>query len=64
MAVNRGGKMFKWQGLAVGSFLALCLCMPLTVQAAEEPEEIKNYLNEQGFVYDEEQKQFRPIGYK
>jgi len=30
----------------------------------KEPEEIKNYLNEQGFVYDEEQKQFRPIGYK
>ncbi len=30
----------------------------------KEPEEIKNYLQEQGFVYDEEQKQFRPIGYK
>ena len=42
MAVNRGGTMNKWQGLAVGSFLALCLCMPLTVQAAEEPEEIKS----------------------
>ncbi len=26
--------------------------------------EIKNYLQKQGFVYDEEQKQFRPIGYK
>ncbi|MBP5347979.1 MAG: DUF4250 domain-containing protein [Bacteroidaceae bacterium] len=30
----------------------------------KEPEEIKSYLKEQGFVYDEEQKQFRPIGYK
>ena len=28
-----------------------------------EPEEIKDYLLEQGFVYSEEQKQFRPIGY-
>jgi hypothetical protein len=30
----------------------------------KEPEEIKNYLKEQGFVFDEEQKQFRPEGYK
>ena len=30
----------------------------------KEPEEIKSYLQEQGFVFDEEQKQFRPIGYK
>jgi hypothetical protein len=30
----------------------------------KETEEIKSYLQEQGFVYDEEQKQFRPIGYK
>jgi hypothetical protein len=28
-----------------------------------EPEEIKNYLLEHGFVYSEEQKQFRPTGY-
>ena len=30
----------------------------------KEPEEIKNYLQEHDFVYDEEQKQFRPVGYK
>ncbi len=30
----------------------------------KEPEEIKSYLKGQGFVYDEEQKQFRPLGYK
>ena len=30
----------------------------------KEPEEIKSYLQEQGFVYDDEQKQFRPTGYK
>jgi hypothetical protein len=30
----------------------------------KEPDEIKSYLKEQGYVYDEEQKQFRPIGYK
>ena len=29
-----------------------------------DPEEIKKDLQEQGFVYDEEQKQFRPEGYK
>ena len=28
-----------------------------------EPKEIKNYLFGHGFVYSEEQKQFRPIGY-
>jgi hypothetical protein len=27
-------------------------------------ETAKKYLQEQGFVYDEEQKQFRPVGYK
>jgi len=30
----------------------------------KEPQQIKNYLQGLGFVYDEEQKQFRPIGYK
>ena len=30
----------------------------------KETEEIKSYLQEQGFVYDDEQKQFRPTGYK
>ena len=30
----------------------------------KELEEIKSYLKGQGFVYDEEQKQFRPLGYK
>jgi len=30
----------------------------------KEPQEIKGYLQEQGFVFDEEQKQFRPLGYK
>jgi len=30
----------------------------------KEPEEIKSYLLEHDFVYDEEQKQFRPVGYK
>ena len=28
-----------------------------------EQKEIKDYLKEHGFVYDEKQKQFRPIGY-
>jgi len=28
-----------------------------------EPKEIKDYLLKYGFVYSEEQKQFRPIGY-
>ncbi|MBR3454723.1 MAG: DUF4250 domain-containing protein [Bacteroidaceae bacterium] len=28
-----------------------------------EPEEIKEYLQQYGFVYSEHQKQFRPIGY-
>ncbi len=28
-----------------------------------EPATIKEYLNKNGFVYSEEQKQFRPIGY-
>ena len=29
----------------------------------DEPKDIKNYLYGHGFVYSEEQKQFRPIGY-
>lgn len=29
----------------------------------KEPEEITDYLFRHGFVYDEKQKQFRPIGY-
>lgn len=28
-----------------------------------EPKEIKNYLHGYGFVYSEQQRQFRPIGY-
>ncbi len=28
-----------------------------------EPQDIKNYLCQHGFVYSEEQRQFRPIGY-
>ena len=28
-----------------------------------DPEEIKDYLRECGFVWSEQQKQFRPIGY-
>ena len=28
-----------------------------------EPQEIKDYLRKEGFVYSEQQKQFRPIGY-
>lgn len=28
-----------------------------------DPEEIKDYLREYGFVWSEQQKQFRPIGY-
>jgi len=30
----------------------------------EEPKQIKAYLQNHGFVYDQKQKQFRPIGYK
>ena len=30
---------------------------------SREPEEIKAYLYSHGFVYSEEQNQFRPIGY-
>ena len=30
---------------------------------SREPYEIKNYLLEKGFVWSEQQKQFRPIGY-
>ena len=30
---------------------------------SREPKEIKNYLFDKGFVYSEQQKQFRPIGY-
>ncbi len=30
---------------------------------SREPEEIKDYLFERGFVWSERQKQFRPIGY-
>lgn len=29
----------------------------------KEPEEVKAYLLEHGFVYSKEQKQFRPIGF-
>ena len=29
----------------------------------KEPEEIRNYLHAHGFVYSEQQRQFRPIGY-
>ncbi len=28
-----------------------------------EPEEVKDYLHENGYVWNEQQKQFRPIGY-
>ncbi|MCR5270516.1 MAG: DUF4250 domain-containing protein [Prevotella sp.] len=28
-----------------------------------EPEDLKNYLLDKGFVYSEQQRQFRPIGY-
>ncbi len=28
-----------------------------------EPEEIKSYLHQHAYVYSEEQKQFRPVGY-
>lgn len=28
-----------------------------------DPEEIKENLQQHGFIYDEQQKQFRPIGY-
>lgn len=28
-----------------------------------DPEEIKENLQQRGFIYDEQQKQFRPIGY-
>ncbi|MBR1520574.1 MAG: DUF4250 domain-containing protein [Bacteroidaceae bacterium] len=28
-----------------------------------DPEEIKDNLQQHGFIYDEQQKQFRPIGY-
>ncbi|UKK51412.1 DUF4250 domain-containing protein [Prevotella sp. E13-17] len=28
-----------------------------------EPEDLKNYLMDKGFVYSEQQRQFRPIGY-
>ena len=28
-----------------------------------EPEEIKDYLEDNGYVWSEQQKQFRPIGY-
>lgn len=30
---------------------------------SREPKEIKDYLFDKGFVYSEQQKQFRPIGY-
>ena len=30
---------------------------------SREPQEIKDYLFENGFVWSEQQKQFRPIGY-
>lgn len=30
---------------------------------SSEPQEIKDYLRERGFVWSEHQKQFRPIGY-
>ena len=30
---------------------------------SREPKEIKNYLSMRGFVWSEQQKQFRPIGY-
>ena len=30
---------------------------------SREPKEIKNYLSRRGFVWSEQQKQFRPIGY-
>ena len=36
---------------------SLCYCF------GKEPEEIKNYLYGNGFVYSEKQRQFRPIGY-
>lgn len=35
----------------------LCACYD------RDPEELKAYLRSHGFVYSEEQKQFRPIGY-
>ena len=28
-----------------------------------DPEEVKDYLHENGYVWNEQQKQFRPIGY-
>ena len=30
---------------------------------SREPEEVKDYLFENGYLWSEEQKQFRPIGY-
>ena len=30
---------------------------------SREPQEVKDYLQEHGFVWSEQQKQFRPIGY-
>ena len=30
---------------------------------SREPQEIKDYLSRRGFVWSEQQKQFRPIGY-
>jgi len=30
---------------------------------SREPQEIKDYLREKGFIWSEHQKQFRPIGY-
>jgi len=30
---------------------------------SREPQDIKNYLLDKGFVWSEQQKQFRPIGY-
>lgn len=35
----------------------LCACYD------RDPEEVKAFLQEHGFVYDETQRQFRPIGY-
>lgn len=39
------------------SLESLCYCYN------RQPEDIKEYLLEHGFVYSEEQKQFRPLGY-
>ena len=39
------------------SLKSLCYCYD------KDPEEIKSYLKDNGFVYSEEQKQMRPIGY-